>query len=398
MVQIPFLGDLLKKPIDKIKEYMNHPQYSDIISEANPFFSDRGEFEEWRNDMLQNKQPWGMVPLAEAYNEEWGQHLPTTWDNPEAEPFPMYTTPERAGLEGLFAENPELNYQNPSSQMFPWQPNYPAIYAADRYMNEKIGPPPGWTEEDLEKQPGLPFDRAVGVWDASDWFREQKETEGPGKDWGGVNFPGQGIALDVEGTALYTPDPESFYNELYRNIVPHEFGHELEKDPEMWKILPYPQTSGWNPGEGKHEKVDPGDVFLHDILYNMGPQYSKTHPYAGTNTVNFHHTYGNWPGGHPGREDIETQRWGQDFAALPKEQAMNYAALQNFSRRALNEEPHSYKSNQSWNMESNRNVNSTSSRAQPFNIHEQKRKVRGRGPSRAQQRLNTGGIASLRRY
>ena len=45
MVQIPFLGDLLKKPIDKIKEYMNHPQYSDIISEANPFFSDRGEFE-----------------------------------------------------------------------------------------------------------------------------------------------------------------------------------------------------------------------------------------------------------------------------------------------------------------------------------------------------------------
>jgi len=375
MATSSWLRNVLRKPLDKLQEIKNRPSYSDIVADSDPFFSDRGQYEEWRNDMLQNKQPWGMVPLAEAYNEEWGEHLPTTWDNPEAESFPMYTTPERAGLEGLFAENPELNYQNPSSQMFPWQPNYPAIYAADRYMNEKIGPPPGWTEEDLEKQPGLPFDKAVGVWDASDWFRKQRETEGPGSSWAGVNFPGQGIGLDVEGTALNTPNPESFYNELYRNIVPHEFGHELEWNPEMWQILPYPQTSGWNPGAGEPEKSDPGDVFLHDILYNMGPHYSRTHPGSGVNIMNIRRS-----DGPPGdKEYIETHRWGQDFAALPKEQAMNYAALQNFSRRALNEEPHSYRSNQSWNMESNRNVNRPSSMS------------RGRPHSN----FNTGGLASL---
>ncbi len=191
-----------------------------------------------------------------------------------------------------------------------------------------------------------------------------------------MNFPGQGIGLDVEGTALNTPDQESFYNELYRNIVPHEFGHELEKNPEMWQILPYPQTSGWNPGAGEPEKSNPGDVFLHDILYNMGPHYSRTHPGSGVNTMNIHRS-----DGPPGdKEYIETHRWGQDFAALPKEQAMNYAALQNFSRRALNEEPHSYRSNQSWNMKSNKNINKpTHPRGRPLH------------------HFNTGGIASLRR-
>ena len=330
----------LLPPINRIKEHMNRPKYSDVISEANPLFSDRGQYEEWRNDMLQNKQPWGMVPLAEAYDEKFGAHLPTTWDTPGAEPFPMYTTPEKAGLEGLFAENPELNYQNPSNKMFPWQPNYPAIYAADKYVNEKTGPPPGWTEEDLKNQPGLPFGKAVGIWDASKWFKEQKETEGPGKDWGGVNFPGQGIALDVEGSALAADDQESFYNELYRNVVPHEFGHELEGDPEMWQILPYPQTSGWNPGEHKPEKADHGNVFLHDILYNMGPHYSRTHSLSG------------WPQSGDPTPSANPVKWGSDFAARPREQAMNYSALQNFSRKALNEEPHSYKSNQSWNMSS----------------------------------------------
>ena len=370
MAKAPWLRNLLRKPIDKVQEIINRPSYSDIVAESDPFFSDRGEYEEWRNDMLQNKQPWGMVPLAGSYDEDWGENLLTSWDTPGAESFPMYTTPERAGLEGLFSENPELNYLNPSNKMFPWQPNYPAIYAADKYMNEKTGPPPGWTEEDLEKQPGLPFDRAVGIWDASDWFRKQQETGGPGAEWGGVNFGGEGIALDVEGAASTSPDQKSFYDELFRNVLPHEFGHDLERDPEMWQILPYPQTSGWNPGENKPEKADPGGTFLHDILYNMGPHYSRTHPRSKTNTMTYPMA------GPPGRDYRGTRKWGQEAYALPREQAMNYAALQNFSRRALNEEPHSYRSNQSWNMESNRNVNKPT-------------KPRGR------HNFNTGGIVSL---
>jgi len=368
---------LLKNQIDKIKEHMNRPSFSDIVSESVPFFSDRGQYEEWRNDMLQNKQPWGMVPHAEVYNEEFGQHLPTTWDTPGAETFPIYTTPERAGLEGLFAENPELNYQNPSNKMFPWQPNYPAIYAADKYVNEKTKPPPGWTEEDLKKQPGLPFGKAIGVWDSSDWFREQRETEGEGKNWGGVNFGGEGIALDVEGAALREPTQESFYNELFRDVVPHEFGHELERDDEMWQVLPYPQTSGINPGTTEHEASYPGNTFLHDILYNMGPHYSKTNPKSGINT----NTYP--MAGPPGRDYRRTHKRGQDFAALPREQAMNYAALQNFSKRALNEEPHSYRSNQSWNMSSSK----------PGGSELQNRVTIPRPQSR--QHYNTGGLVSL---
>ena len=366
MVQ-PFLRDLLRKPIDTIQEYMNRPDYSDIVANADPFFSDRGEYEEWRNEMLQNKQPWGMVPLATAYNEDFDEHMPATWSDPGAKPFHMYTTPERAGLEGLFAENPELNYQNPSNKMFPWQANLPAIYAADKYINEMTGTDRNW---DPEKGGEYPFSEAINVWDASDWFKEQRETEGPGKDWGGVNFANQGMALEALGQMERNPDSESFYNDLYKNIVPHEFGHELERDPEMWDVLPYPQTSGFNPGEGKPEKADPGNVWLHDILYNMGPHYSKTHPAAGINEITYTGV------GPPGRDYRETHKWGQAQYALTKEQAMNYAALQNFSRRALNKEPHSYKSNQSWNMKSNKN--------EPI-------QPRGR-PS---QHFSTGGLVSL---
>tara|TARA_R110001592_G_C13031475_1_gene738440 strand:+ start:44 stop:1183 length:1140 start_codon:yes stop_codon:yes gene_type:complete len=373
---------LLKNQIDKIKEHMNRPSFSDIVSESVPFFSDRGQYEEWRNDMLQNKQPWGMVPLAEVYNEEFGMHLPTTWDTPGAETFPMYTTPERAGLEGLFAENPELNYQNPSNKMFPWQPNYPAIYAADKYVNEKTRRADRIAflnrhSEDPEKRRKKPFGEAINVWDSSDWFREQRETEGEGKNWGGVNFPGQGIALDVEGAALREPTQESFYNELFRDTVPHEFGHELERDLEMWQVLPHTQTSGINPGTTEYEPSHPNKIFLHDILYNMGPHYSKTNPKSGINTKTYPMA------GPPGRDYRRTHKWGQDFAALPREQAMNYAALQNFSKRELNEEPHSYRSNQSWNMSSSK----------PGGSELQNRVTIPRPQSR--QHYNTGGLVSL---
>jgi len=339
------MGNPIRDAVRRIQKKFGHEDYyGDAVSQSVPLFSDREDFEGWRNDMLQNKKPWGMVPLAEVYNEDWGQHIPTTWGTPGAEPFPLYTTPERAGLEGLFAENPELNYQNPSNQMFPWQPNYPAIYAADKYINEKTIPP-GWTEEDLKKQPGLPFGKAIDVWDASPWFREQERTEGPFATAGGINFGDQGIVIDTEGAAMRADDWESYFNEIYRNVVPHEFGHELDRDPEMWKVLPYPQTSGVNPGTGEFEKRHGDDIFLHDILYNMGPQYSPTHPRAG---VPSHTRYIRGPAGNSSR--IE-EKWGNEFASLDRAQAMNYAALQNFSRKAVNNQPHSYRSNQSWNMD-----------------------------------------------
>jgi len=369
------MGNPIKNAVKSIINKLGYEDYyGDAVSQSAPFFSDRGEFEGWRNDMLQNKKPWGMVPLAEVYSEDWGQHIPTTWDTPGAEPFPLYTTPERAGLEGLFAENPELNYQNPSNQMFPWQPNYPAIYAADKYINEKTIPP-GWTEEDLKKQPGLPFGKAIDVWDASPWFREQERTEGPYATAGGINFGDQGIVIDTEGAAERADDWESYYNEIYRNVVPHEFGHELDRDPEMWKVLPYPQTSGVNPGTGEFEKRHGDHIFLHDILYNMGPQYSPTHPRAG---VPSHTRYIRGPAGNSSTRE---EKWGNEFAALDRAQAMNYAALQNFSRKAVNNQPHSYRSNQSWNMDS--------ARPGGTNLPEMRR------PVRPHHNFNTGGIASL---
>ena len=110
----------------------------EMMEEATPLWSGPEDYGAWREKMLQNKQPWGMVPLAERKIGYGDDRYASDWHEEGAKPSGLYTDPRNAGLEGLFTENPELNWQNPSNKMFPWEPNYPAIEMGDRWMDRHM--------------------------------------------------------------------------------------------------------------------------------------------------------------------------------------------------------------------------------------------------------------------
>lgn len=332
--------------LDRLRDRLRplYSSYPQMERDSVELFED-GEYETWRNEMLANKKPFGMVPLA--YDNEDGDY--TMWnDNPNIKPTNLYTTPERAGLNDLFEENPELNYQNPSNEMFPYEPNYPAIYAADKFMNE--------SDETGKK-----------VMDASEFFFKQKLNNGPFQYANGLNFPGRGIGVDkmkyVVGDNL---------NELNNDVLPHEFAHELEENPEMLNILPFPKQKGFNPREGRYENKGSGNTFLHDILYNFGPHYTDT----GMDSGNEMSTMPDGSYDPEGRSISPQEKF-----ALNRDQAMNYQALQNFSRRTLNKDPNEVIPNSSFKSWSNQDKFRTN--------RPNMRDVSGN------RRKNSGGLVSL---
>ena len=328
--------------LDIFNRFKRANKYESMAEDSSDYFQE-GEYETWRDNMLANKKPFGMVPLAfdpDITTSSGAKGDFAMWDDdPNLISTNLYTTPERAGLNELFGENPELNYQNPSNVMFPWQPNYPAIYAADKFMNES---------DKTGKR----------IMDSSNWFFKQRLNEGLHAEAGGINFPKQGIGVDKYKYKDYLQD-------LEYNIIPHEFAHDLELDPEIKDILPFPKSKGFNPAEGRYEKVGKGRTFLHDILYNFGPQYADKGIYS-ENRSDF--------SGNPIAP--------QDIFALDRNQAMNYHALQNFARKTLNKNPNEVVPNSSFRSWANQARNKTDRPSM--------RDVAGR-----RRGFNTGGIASL---
>ena len=329
---------------DRLKGIKSSNRFSGMEKDSTNYFKDE-EYETWRNKMLANKKPFGMVPLA--YDNEDGDY--TMWnDDPNIMPTNLYTTPERAGLNELFEENPELNYQNPNNKMFPYEPNYPAIYAADKFMNESD-------------------ETGKNIMDASEWFFKQKLNKGPYQYANGTNFTGKGIGLDKTRFKV-----EDRLDELNNNVLPHEFAHELEYDSEILDILPFPKQKGFNPAEGKHENKGSDGAFLHDILYNFEPHYANRQMYSGNEMSTM-------PDGSydPAGKPIGPQ---ENFA-LNRDQAMNYHVLQNFARRTLNKDPDEVIPNSSFKSWSNQNKSRTN--------RPNMRDVSGN------RRKNSGGLVSL---
>ena len=367
------MANLFRGLLQKLRGPQEDPRdiwgYSDMLDMSTPLWSGIEGYDQWREAMLQNKQPFGMVPTD--WRSIGGQG--------NAGQSGQYTWPEMAGMEDLFPENPELNFLDPSNKMFPWQPDYPAIYQADRVMKQNM-----LGEQEIGKR--------MGVFDASEFYAKREEETGKGSPLG-TNWRG--------GTSSVNLDLIEDQDQLYYDVLPHELGwHNWEEDPEIKDFVPYWKSKGINPNTGEEEDYSEyGDFWGHDLAYGAGPHYWKGSSLA---------TDYSWPYSYE-----EPWRWGTEYP-YSTESAMNLMALQDVSKKRLgyggwDDIKHGeYVPSRAgqWTKESyvpppkRPNMRDVAGDiAAPTQVFPQqiepKRVVRGGGPSRAQQRLNTGGIASL---
>ena len=242
----------------------------EMMEEATPLWSGYEDYGAWREKMLQNKQPWGMVPLAErqlGYEpDEYDPWYTSDWHKEGARPSGLYTDPRNAGLEGLFADNPELNWQNPSNKMFPWEPNYAAIEMGDRWM-------------DRHMKSEIDMDRRMGIFDASTYYGEQTDPA-LAANWGGdimsVNVDRLKERADKGGWSQDYGEGFDWQDYFNYGIAPHEFGHDLSMHGDITGMLPYELPKGGiNPMTGEEEETTQG--WEHDLLYNRDPIWWKHH-------------------------------------------------------------------------------------------------------------------------
>jgi hypothetical protein len=226
----------------------------EMMGEATPLWSGYEDYGAWREKMLQNKQPWGMVPLAEqkiGYGDDW---YTSDWNEEGARSSNLYTDPRNAGLEGLFADNPELNWQNPSNKMFPWEPNYAAIEMGDRWMDRNM-------------KSEIDMDRRMGIFDASAYYGEQTDPA-LASNWGGdtmsINVDklkklSADIAQERLGADPLNPNEMGVADDVYQDyldygILPHEFLHDLSMHGDITGMLPYELPKGGiNPMTGSRK-------------------------------------------------------------------------------------------------------------------------------------------------
>tara|TARA_R100000789_G_scaffold752_1_gene2775 strand:+ start:230 stop:1336 length:1107 start_codon:yes stop_codon:yes gene_type:complete len=233
-------------------------RYRGMLEEATPLWSGPEDYDAWREKTLQNKQPWGMVPLAEqkiGYGDDW---YTSDWDEEGARSSGIYTDPRNAGLEGLFAENPELNWQNPSNKMFPWEPNYAAIEMGDRWM-------------DRHMQGEQEMGNRMGIFDASVDYGEQSDPA-LATNWGG-----DAISVNVDRLKEKAERGGYDWQDYFDyGILPHELGHDLSMHEDITGMLPYElPKKGINPMTGDPEKSPQG--WEHDLLYSRDPMWWKHH-------------------------------------------------------------------------------------------------------------------------
>ena len=238
----------------------------EMMEEATPLWSGPEDYGAWREKMLQNKQPWGMVPLAERKIGYGDDRYASDWHEEGAKPSGLYTDPRNAGLEGLFTENPELNWQNPSNKMFPWEPNYPAIEMGDR-----------WMDRHMKSEIDMP--RRMGIFDASTYYGEQTDPN-LASNWGGD-------VMSVNVDLLKEKAKEGGWDQDYGEgfdwrdyfdygIAPHEFLHDLSMHEDITGMLPYELPGGGiNPMTGDPEESSQG--WEHDLLYNRDPIWWEHH-------------------------------------------------------------------------------------------------------------------------
>ena len=250
--------------------------YDKMMRGSAPLWSGTEDYDAWREKTLQNKQPWGMVPLAEkkiGYGDDW---FTSDWNEEGVRPSNLYTDPRNAGLEGLFAENPELNWQNPSNKMFPWEPNYAAIEMGDRWMEDKMK-----GEQEMANR--------MGIFDASSYYGDKTDPS-LAANWGGdtmsinvdkIKRLSADIAQERLGADPLNPNEMGVADDVYQDyldygIFPHEFLHDLSRHKDITGMLPYKL-----PEEGVNPMTYEGEVrpegWEHDIVYNRDPIWWKYH-------------------------------------------------------------------------------------------------------------------------
>ena len=267
-----------------------------MMAEATPLWSGPEDYDAWREKMLQNKQPWGMVPLAERKIGSGDNWYTSDWDKEGVRSSELYTDPRNAGLEGLFAENPELNWQNPSNKMFPWEPNYAAVMMGDRWMDRHMK-----SEIDMA--------RRMGIFDASTYYGEETDPSLAS------NWSGDIMSINVDSIKKRAKEGGYDWQDYFDyGIVPHELGHDLSMHEDITGMLPYELPKGGiNPMTGDPEESPQG--WEHDLLYNRDPIWWKHH-------------------GSRAKIDPSGTVWNNlsNRFALGDKSAMNQMALQNIAR------------------------------------------------------------------
>ena len=341
-------------------------------------------YEEWKDRTLANRQRVGMIPSEvemraegfyddEQYNE-WGG-------------IPWFLNQnDRIGAYQPLHERTETKYVSPGlagtatydkygdrwfkggniptipdflSSQYPFEPDYAALHAGNEYMERTGGKIYDSTQSQIQRMTDDPdYRESLGHYstDLDRIFLNMGLIRGAGPEMiegSGIDRFGHEQRQEWDAPGRWDIN-EPHWRNLADEVTRHELKHSLEK--EFGKNVPYPVEEAINPMSGKMENYPHlgwGDVALHREIYTGDPIWSKGQ---------------NWRG------DIHAQGFPATFR-----EGENVMAMHNWAKDQ-------YLGSQPAERPNMRDV-AGPVRREPV---VQEREVRGRGPSRAQQRLNTG--------
>ena len=359
------------------------------------------DYESWKDRTLANRQHMGMVPTEipiPGYSEDKWNYK---GQGPGYQPLhertqTMYVNPALAGTSAYESWYPKARYDHTGelrgdtsekelfrfnealfppqiTNRYPLDPDYAALWAGDEYMG-RVGDEPAFYDATQSYTDEMTNDYVnwLNRYDEAEKLKEEGEayelvepwrpetkygSYDPRKDRIKFNvgaIRGSGPEM-LEGSGIDRFGHENRYG--WRNIMDevarHELKHSLEQ--EFGRNVPYPIEEAENPMSGRMENYPQlgwGDTALHREIYMGDPIWSK-----GNQRANI---------------------YSQGLPATWKE-SENVMAMHNWAKDQ-------YLGSQPAERPNMRDV-AGPVRREPV---VQERAVRGRGPSRAQQRLNTG--------
>ena len=359
------------------------------------------DYESWKDRTLANRQYMGMVPTEmpiPGYDEDrWNYQ----GQGPGYQPLhertqTMYVNPALAGTSAYESWYPRARYDHTGelvgdtsrkeifrknkalfppqiTNRYPLDPDYAALWAGDQYMERKGNEPAFYDATQMYT------DRLTD--DYVNWLESpDRQDEGPwepgltlGTYWGdndritlntglirgagpemmegsGIDRFGHEQRQEWDAPGRWDIE-EPHWRDYMDEVVRHEVKHSGEE--EFGRHVPYPRDEEINPMTGMMESAPPGSgAKLHREIYMGDPIWSEKHPAANIYSQGLPATW---------------------------EESENVMAMHNWAKDQ-------YLGSQPAERPNMRDV-AGPVRREPV---VQERAVRGRGPSRAQQRLNTG--------
>jgi len=409
------------------KTIMGDPEYKGPTY-TDPVPIDPGvfDYDSWKDRTLSNREHMGMipseVPLPATREDQWTYQ----GSGPGYQPLhertkTMYVNPALAGtdayeswypkagydieteeLSGNLSEKEFFGYKKPLfppqiTNRYPLDPDYAALWAGDQYM-ERVGDEPAFYDatqmytdeltadyidwlESPERQEEEGSWRPLSTLGSYDPHQDRvKFNVGEIRGAGPEMIGGSGIdrfgheqvqEWDSPGRDMNRPHWRNTMDEVTR----HELKHSAEK--EFGKIVPYPKEEAENPVSGRMENYPQlgwGDTALHREIYMGDPIWNKQHWAANPQVQGLPATW------EESENVMAMHNWAKDQYLNPqhverpnmRDVAGPTRNRTTFDRQTFDAPPSIYT-------------------APP----RKERVVRGGGPSRAQQRLNTGGLVSL---